>query len=83
MAKDMKDTFAGAVWAEIETIDFYQWSPGTPEENNKPEQVHMVVKLVAPGNSRPIHLLMRFKSPATISEVIDQLTMHRNEVWPK
>ena len=62
---------------DVEEIDIGQWVP-TPDGSGPPTQVHMELKVR--GMSAPF--VMRFKGPETISLLIEQLTRHRDEVWP-
>ena len=63
---------------EIESLDIAQWCPDD-HAATPPTQVHLEIRI----RGLALPLVARFKSPVTISILIEQLTRHRNEVWPK
>ena len=67
----------GQQYYEIEEIEVGEWHP-LPDGKGRPEQVHL--RLTVAGLDHP--LVARFKSPRSISQVIDAMTRHRDNVWP-
>lgn len=63
---------------EIDEIDICEFHP-LPNGGGKPTQVHMVVTV----RDFPGQMVMRFKGPQTLDEVIDALTKHRERVFGK
>ena len=69
---------AGMVYYQIDEIEVAEWSPHSLGEGGSASQVVMLVHVK--GLDAP--LLVRYKSPRTITELIDALTHHRDNVWP-
>lgn len=67
------------VGLEIEGLEICQWHPTENSDDSAPEQVHLIIKI---GGDGPIdQLVFRFKGPKTLDQLIDQMVMHRTEVW--
>lgn len=62
---------------EIESFSVNAWCPDL-EAKQPPEQVHFVLNVK--GDLRAT--VLRFKSPDTLGDLIEQLIEYRNEVWP-
>ena len=57
------------------TFDIFTWC--SDEHGQNPDQVHLVIEPV-PGTK----ILYRFTGPVALTELIDALTLHREDVWP-
>ena len=64
-------------YKEIESFSINAWRPDI-EAKMPPEQVHFVLNLKGAVHAQ----LLRFKSPDTLGDLIDQLTEYRRLVWP-
>ncbi|MDE0683552.1 MAG: hypothetical protein OXI63_11600 [Candidatus Poribacteria bacterium] len=62
---------------EVKQFRVASWCPDL-EAKEPPEQVHFVLELE--GETRAI--VMRFKSPDTLGDLIEQFIEYRREVWP-
>lgn len=62
---------------EIEATEVAQWSPEV-EPGSQPTQVHLMFHV----KGLPYPMALRFKGPGTLTALIEQLTQHRDEVWP-
>lgn len=68
---------AGMLFYEIESIVVNEWHE-LPDGRGDPSEVHIVVKVK--GAKYP--LIMRFKKPRPIDDLIVALITHRRRVWP-
>ena len=69
---------AGLAFYDVEEISVNEYH-SLPNGEGEPEQVHMMLKL-----ERVEHpIVIRFKSPATLDQVIVALMAHRRRVWPR
>jgi hypothetical protein len=68
----------GVVHAEIEELIVGSWCP-LPEGQGPATQVHMMIK----SDIISVPQVMRFKSRASITQVIEALSLHRDDVWPE
>lgn len=61
-------------------IDVYSWSPSPPgTPNAKCTQVHLVFG----GAGNAVRMVVRFKGPETLDQLIDALSAHRLDVFGK
>lgn len=63
---------------EIDSLEIAQWMPD-PDGRGQPTQVHLTIRV---KGLEDMPFVMRFKGPGTITALIEQLTQHRDEVWP-
>lgn len=63
---------------EIEKLELFQWHPTPDPAMSAPEQVHLVITT----KGGPIEqFVFRFKGTETLDQLVDNLVMHRTEVW--
>jgi len=63
---------------ELDSINIAAWCPD-PDAQQPPEQVHLILRIQALAE---FSFLVRFKSPATLAFLIEELIRYRREVWP-
>lgn len=63
---------------EVESISVNEWHR-LPNGQGKPEQVHLWIKL----SDAPATMVLRFRSPKAVDNLIVALMTHRKSVWPK
>jgi hypothetical protein len=68
---------AGMAFLEIEELRVGSWCP-LPDGKGPATQVHMVIGVR--GLDEP--LIIRFKGPGTLDQLIESLQRHRADVWP-
>src|SRR3954449_9690381 len=68
----------GVLHADIEELIVGSWCP-LPEGQGLATQVHMMIK----SNIMSVPMVMRFKSRDAINQVIEALSLHRDDVWPE
>jgi hypothetical protein len=59
-------------------LHVFSWSP-SPDASTPSTQVHVHFEVKAVNAT----FAVRFHSPATLTEFIDALVAHREDVWPK
>jgi hypothetical protein len=71
------ENLAGTAYYEIEVVrvaEFHEEADG----RGPPTQVHLLLKV----GGLPHPLVLRFKGPGTIGQLIAMLRRHRANVWP-
>ena len=67
---------AGMSFFEITNISVNEWHP-LPDGQGPPTQVHLLCQLAGVSHA----MVMRFRSPKAVDELIVALITHRRSVW--
>lgn len=78
--QDPEETFRGLQHiAEAKEYHILSWSPGPPGTDHPSTQVHIIY----PITEAEFAFAIRMKSRRAIQEMIDVLTDHMENVWPR
>lgn len=61
-----------------EEIAVAPWFP-TPDASGDPTQVHIII---SPDQKENFTIVLRFKGPDSLGEIIHALMTYRNDIWP-
>jgi len=68
-------------FVETKSIEVAAWSPGEPQDEISPTQVHLILD-IGDGDTEKIAIVSRFKGPDTLGFLLEELAKYRAEVWP-